>query len=99
MGLDDLNVHSIGNNFTFSFELGIISLEILGETEFFTENDGLSAGELELGSSEGFKGMLNVGISDSDGEEDGTDIYSCGSAEGLSESTSHSLLESICTST
>jgi hypothetical protein len=66
MGLNDLDVHSIGDNLSFSLELGIISLEILGETEFFTENDGLSAGELELGSSEGFKSMLNVGIIDSD---------------------------------
>ena len=63
---NNLNVHSIGNNLSLSLELGIISLEILGETEFFAENDGLSAGELELGSSEGFKSMLNVGVSDSD---------------------------------
>lgn len=64
--LDDLDVNSIGNNLSFSLELSVVSLEILGETEFFTEDDGLSAGELELGPSEGFKSVLDVGIGNSD---------------------------------
>jgi hypothetical protein len=64
--LDDLYVNSIGNNLSFLLKLSIISLEILGETKLFTEHDGLSAGELELGSSEGFKSVLNVGIGYSD---------------------------------
>ena len=66
MILDDFDVNSIGNDLSFSLKLSVISLEILGETEFFTEYNGLSAGELELGSSEGLKCMLNVGIIDSD---------------------------------
>ena len=68
MSLDNFNVNSIGNNLSFSLELSIISLEILGKTEFLAEYDGLSAGELELGSSESFESVLNVGVIYSDGE-------------------------------
>lgn len=58
----------------------------------------LPAGEFVLGPPEGFHGLLDVALLDSDGVEDGADLDSGDFAYGFSEGSSHTGLESICAS-
>jgi len=95
---DDLDVDSVRNDLAFLLELVVLWLGELGEAELDAAGDGLAAGELELASSEGLLGVGDVGLAAPDRHEDGSDVYSCGSAVGLSVGLSHALLESISSS-
>ena len=95
---DNFNVKTIWNNLSFLLKSVVVSLNKLCETVLSGNEDLLSAWELELGSSEGFLCMLDVGWIASHRHEDLSDVDSCGLAESLTESTSHTLLESIGTS-
>ena len=75
-----------------------VGLDEFGESEFSGDEDLLSTWELELGSSESLLGVLDVVWVASEGQEDLTDVDSCGLAKSLTEGTSHTLLESICSS-
>lgn len=74
-----------------------VSVE-LGEAELLGEEDLLSAGELELGSSESFASGGLVVVSDSDGHQRLSNSNSGDETLGLSVSTSHTSLESISSS-
>eukprot|EP00356_Strombidium_inclinatum_P002458 CAMPEP_0170479396 /NCGR_PEP_ID=MMETSP0208-20121228/645_1 /TAXON_ID=197538 /ORGANISM="Strombidium inclinatum, Strain S3" /LENGTH=230 /DNA_ID=CAMNT_0010751787 /DNA_START=52 /DNA_END=743 /DNA_ORIENTATION=- len=95
---DNLNVNTIWDDLAFLLELVVVGLDQLGETELSGDEDLLSAGELELGSSQGLLGVVHVINGASHGHEDLTDLDTSGLAKSLSESASHTLLESIGTS-
>jgi hypothetical protein len=96
---DDFNTNTIGDNLTFLLESVEIGFGDWGETVLSGDEDLLTARELELSSSEGFLSVLDVLRGSSNGQENLTDTDSCGLAKSFTESTSHTLLESICTST
>ena len=95
----ELDTNTITNDLVLLLEFVVIRLQKSGETELSGEEDLLSAWELELCSSKGFSGLWNITWLNSHGHENLTNVYSCGLAKGFTESTSHTLLESICTST
>jgi len=70
----------------------------LGEAELLGKEDLLSAGELELRSSESFAGSSLVVVSDSDGHEWLSNSNSSDETLGLTVGTSHTSLESISSS-
>lgn len=79
----------------------VLQVILLGErceTPVLADVDLLSAGKLELGSSEGLNSDGGLVVPGSDGHEHLTNIHSSGDHHGLTESTSHTGLESIGTS-
>jgi len=97
MSGDNLNIGTILSELSFILEFSVIFVAELGETVFTGNDDLLSTGELELASSEGFDSMGNVLFNKSDGVEDLVDLNSGDFTDGLTESTSHTGLESIST--
>ena len=95
---NDFDIDTISDDLAILLESVVVGLVELGETELSGDEDLLTSWELELGSSQGFLSVGDVISVDSDGQEDLSDTDSGTLAETLSESTSHSLLESICTS-
>jgi len=65
------------------------------EAPVLGDDDLLAAGELVLRPAEGFNGGGTVGISGSDTQENLADVDTGNLAVGLSESTTHTGLESI----
>ncbi len=66
MVINDFDVDSVWDDLSFSFKFAVFTLEVLGEAELLAGNNELSAGELELGSPQGFLGVLYVGLVHSD---------------------------------
>ena len=95
---DLFNTNTISDNFTFLLESVEIGFKEWGETILSRDEDLLTAWELELSSSQSFLSVNNIFRLASNGQEDLTDGDSCGLAKSLTESTSHTLLESISTS-
>ena len=95
---DDLDTNSVGNDLSFLLESVVVSLDEMSESVLSGDKDLLSAGELELGSSEGLLGVSDVLGGASDGKENLSDSDSCGFAESLTEGSSHTLLKSISSS-
>lgn len=69
----------------------------LGESPFARDDDQLTARELELGTTEGFEGMLDVLVTDTTGEEDISDGNTGDETLRLTEGTTHTGLETIST--
>ena len=96
---NNFNINTVINDFSFFLKLVEFTLVILGEAKLLTDSDGLSARELHHSSSEGFLSMSKILRINSDGNQDGSNVDSCSLTEWLSEGTSHTLLESISSST
>ena len=94
----NLDGDTIWDKLACLLESVVVRLDELGEAEFSGDKDLLSTWELELGSSEGLLGVFNVFWVASEGEEDLTDVDTSRLTESLTEGTSHTLLESICSS-
>ena len=92
---DDLNADTIGDDLTLLLESVVVGSDEVGETELSGDEDLLLAGELELGSSQGLLGVLDMLVRASHGHEDLSNLDSGGLAESLTEGTSHTLLKSI----
>ena len=90
---DTVSVEETG--FHLSLEL---SHSVGGEAELTGDEDLLAAGELEAGSVHSLLSELNVLGSGTNGHEDLINGDTGGLDVGLTESTSHTLLESISTS-
>lgn len=73
---DNLNVDSVGDDFALSLESVEFLSGELSESELSADSDLLSAGELEHGSSKSLSGVLNVGSSGSDGNDDISNVDS-----------------------
>jgi len=95
---NELDVGTVLNELALVSHVDVVLLLVLGETPSLGDDDFLSAGEFVLGSSQGLDGVLNVRLLGSHGDQDLADPNSGSLTLGLAEGTSHSGLESICTS-
>ena len=95
---NNLSHESIWNDLSFLLESVVIGLDDIGESVLSGDEDLLTAWELELSSSQGFTSELDILWLNSNGKKNLSDSDSGTLAEGFTESTSHTLLESICTS-
>ena len=82
-----------------SLVLQVILLGELSEAPVLADVDLLSAGELELGSSQSLNGDGGLVLSGSDRHQHLTDVNASSNHHGLTEGTSHTGLESIRTGT
>ena len=96
---ESLYVDSISLDLSFLFQLIESGHNMLGESELTGNEHLLSSWELELGSSEGFSGVVDLEWSGTDGDKDGSDVDTSRLAKSLSVSVSHTSLESISTGT
>ena len=95
---NDLDTRTIVDDFLLVSETRVLSSGEIGETPLVRSDDFLSTREFSLGSLESFHGELDVSFLDSDGEQNGSDVNTGSLAECLTEGSSHTSLESICTS-
>ena len=94
---EGLHVDTVTLDLAFLLELDEIRVDVRGETVFTGDENLLTAGELELGSTEGLLGMGNVLNLRSDGDEDGANTDTSGFTKGLAVGVTHTGLESIST--
>ena len=78
-----LDTDSIADDLSLLLEPVVVGLDVLGESELSGDEDLLSTGELELGSSEGLLGVADVLGVGSHGHEDLSNVDSCGLQRGL----------------
>lgn len=98
MLVDDLDIVTSRLGSSFSSKSVVVLSEDGGETELNTDGDFLSSGEFHTASSKSFNCLISVLVLGSDGVQDLVDLNSSASTLGLTESTSHTGLESIGTS-
>ena len=96
--VDNLAVNTVSLDLTVLEEAVVVRLDVLGETELTGDENLLSAGELHLRTTESLLSKGNLLVGGSDGEEHLTDGDTSRLTKGLTEGTSHTLLESISTS-
>jgi hypothetical protein len=94
---NDLNRGTITLDSVLLGGLVVVRLNESGESELSGNENLLSSRELEFSTTEGFTSLRNSIGSGSNGKQDLTDGDTSRFTEGLTESTSHTLLESICT--
>jgi len=94
-----LHVDTVRDKLTLFFEFFIFASEHFGETPFLREHNTLLSREFILSSSEGFHGVLKVGLSGSNGVEGLSNLDTGAFLVGLTESTSHTTLQTIGTGT
>ena len=92
-----LHGHTISLDLAFLLELDESGVDVLGEAVFTGDENLLTARELELGSSEGLTGVLNILGLCSDGDQDGANADTGRFTQGLAVSVTHTGLKSIST--
>lgn len=97
MGGQSLDVNTVSLDLTGLLEAVEVGHNVGGKSVLTGNEDELSAGELEFGSTQGLGGVSDVSGLGSDGEEDGANVDTSGLTESLSVSVSHTGLESIST--
>ena len=97
MGSQGLHADTVTLDLALLLELDELGVDVLGESVFTGDKDLLTAGELELGSTEGLASVGDVLGLCSDGDEDGADFDTSGLAESLAVSVTHTGLKSIST--
>lgn len=97
LGCKDLDADTVTNDLVGLEESLEIRVDNFGESELSGDEDGLSAGELELRATESLPGKGNKLGLGTDGDQDGSDVHTGGLEEGLSVSVTHTGLESIST--
>ncbi len=86
---------SVGDDATVLLESLVLLLGVAGESPVLGDDDSLTSGELVLGTTESLNDVGDsVGLA-ADGEEDLTDVDAGNKTVGLTESTTHSSLESV----
>jgi len=94
-----LDVDSIKDEVTAGTHALVVGTIPLGESPLLADVNLLSARELELGTTEGLNAVFLVLVVASDGNQDLSNAYSGTGSVSLTESTSHSSLEPISSST
>ena len=93
------DVDTVRNEESLFLEVIIFTSEEFSETPFLGDNDTLLSGEFVFGSSQSFHGLSNVSLGGSDGVKGLSDLDTSAFFVGLTESTSHTTLETIGTGT
>jgi hypothetical protein len=94
-----LDIDTISDELSLFFKVFIFTSEEFGETPFLGNNDTLLSREFIFGSSQGFHGTFDVVLGGSDGIEGLADFDTGAFFVGLTESSSHTTLETISTGT
>lgn len=90
-----LGIDTIGDDSALALVLQVLSTSELGESPLATDNDLLTARELELGTAESLLSMLSIVVLAPDREQDLTNSHPGTCPQGLSKSTPHASLEPI----
>jgi len=98
MGANELNVSTILDNHLVRLQLGVILLVYVGESPLLGDDDLLATRELVTGTTESLNDNGGVCVLCSDGKDDLSDVDTCDSAVRLAPSTTHTGLQTICTS-
>ena len=99
MSSKGLNIDTISEDLSFLLESEEIGHNVLGEAVLSGNEDVLATRELPGGTKESLLGVLNVLLLGSNGHKHLTNAHTSGLAESLSVGMSHTLLESISSST
>jgi len=94
---ESLDVHAIALDLTSSLLPSEVGLNDGGETVFTGDEDLLTAGELELGTTKSLLGVGDVVHLGANGDEDIANVDTGSFAESLTVSVTHTGLESIST--
>ena len=94
---EGLHVDTVTLDLAFLLESDESRVNVLGEAVFTGDENLLTAGELELGTTEGLLSVGHVLGLSSDGDQDGADADTGRFTEGLSVSVTHTGLKSIST--
>jgi len=86
---ESLNTDSISSNLASFLESEEISHNVIGESVLSGDENHLTSGDLELGSSEGFLGVVDVLRVGSNGDKDGADSDTGALAKSLSIGVAH----------
>ena len=97
LGSKDLDTDTITLDLVGLEESLEIRVDNFGESELPGDEDSLSAGELELGTTESLLRKWHLLGGSADGDQDGSDVHTSGLEKGLSVSVTHTGLESIST--
>lgn len=95
----ELNIGTVDLDASFLAELDVFVAAERGEAPVLADDDLLATGELVHGSTEGFDGGGAVGVTGADGQEDLADVDTGDDTVGLTESSTHTGLQSIGTGT
>jgi hypothetical protein len=93
-----LDANTITLDLTFLLEADEVGHNVLGETVLTGHEHLLATSELETGAAEGLLGELNILLSGTDGDEGLANVNAGALNVRLTESVTHTLLESISTS-
>jgi len=97
--LDVLNVSTIVDNHLVRLQLLVVGPVESGETPLLGDDDLLPSWELVSGTPESLHDDGLVGVLATDGHDDLTNVDTSGGTDGFTPSATHTLLESIGTST
>jgi len=92
---ESLNADTISRNLSSFLESEEVSHNVISESVLSGDENHLTSGNLELGSSEGLLGEVDVLRVGSNGNKDGADIDTGALAKSLSISVAHTGLKSI----
>lgn len=90
-----LSIDTIRHDSSLTLVLDVIGLVELGKAPLPAANDLLTAGELELGTAEGFVSMNSIALLAAHRKEDLANVHTSTGTQRLPESTPHSSLEPI----
>jgi len=94
---ESLNADSISSNLSSFLESEEVSHNVIGESVLSGDENHLTSGNLELGSSKGFLGVMDILRVGSNGDKDGSDVDTCAFAKSFSVGVAHTGLKSIST--
>jgi len=92
-------VRTIGNDATLGLELEVLFSFEVSETPVGRNDNLLSAGEFVLGTTKSLKHVLLHAVLGANREKDLVDIHTSHTTSGLTERTTHTSLESVCSGT
>jgi hypothetical protein len=98
VAVEDLNVNTLVDDATLLLELEVLLATKIGQTPLLGHNDVLLSGELELSTTEALNHTGNVLLTATDSHKDLTNVNASGNTGGLTESTTHTGLQTIGTS-
>lgn len=93
--VDNLDVRTIRDDLALRLELEVLLGGVLGEAPLLGNNNALLTRELELGAAKSLHSGGDGLLSATDGDQDLTNVDTGADTVGLTESTTHTGLQSI----
>jgi hypothetical protein len=94
---DNLDVRTVRDDLALRFKFKVLLRSVLGETPLLGNNNALLTRELELGAAKSLHSGGDGLFSATDGDQDLTNVDTGADTVGLTESTTHTGLQSIST--